>query len=85
MEDTDRKKRLEMVRAMARLLRRHEREVVRLRLQGLTDAQIGHRLGISRAAVGMRMVRARRRIERELPVGYRPLVGGSRQHRGTAQ
>jgi DNA-directed RNA polymerase specialized sigma24 family protein len=77
----DIQKRREMLRQMARLLRPHERQVVRLRLRGLSDAQIGLKLGISRAAVGMRMVRVRRRIERDLPEAVRLLVGGSRAHR----
>jgi RNA polymerase sigma factor (sigma-70 family) len=48
------------------MMKPHERDVVLLRLDGLTYREIGARLGISRPAAGMRMVRARRRLREEL-------------------
>ncbi len=60
------------------LLKPGEREVVVLRLRGLNDRQIGERLGIGRAAVSMRMVRARRRIAQCVP-DVAGLLGGRRR------
>jgi excisionase family DNA binding protein len=49
------------------LLEPEELVVAALRLEGLSDTQIGDLLGIGRAAVSRRMERARERIIRALP------------------
>jgi hypothetical protein len=59
------------------LLRPEELIVAALRLEGLTDGQIGRLLGLTRAAVSYRMQQAQERIAAEAPE-LAPAVAGRR-------
>lgn len=59
------------------LLTPAEREVAVLRAKGLLDWQIAEILSIRRAAVAMRMVRARQRVARQAPQ-LAPYLSGHR-------
>ncbi len=63
------------------LLKPDERVVVALRLKGYYDREIGQQLGITRAAVTMRMVRARRRLAKDNPE-LADRLGGRRKRVG---
>jgi len=71
---------LKILAAVRATLRPHEWAVERLRWAGLTYPEIAARLGISRSAVAMRMLRARRRAARVRP-DLLPWLQDGRQRR----
>ena len=66
-----------------RLLTPGEVMVAVLRDEGHTDAEIAERIGVARSTVTWRMIRARRRIARELPEAARWLQGRRRRKRSS--
>ena len=64
-----------------KLLRPDEAFVALLRAQGYSDAEIARRIGVARSTVTWRMIRARRRIARDLPEAARWLLGRRRRRR----
>ncbi len=70
----------DMFQEIIALLEPEELVVAALRLEGLSDAQIGALLGITREAVGLRLRRACQRII-QLKPDLAPLLRGRRQSR----
>ena len=66
-----------------KLLTLDELMVAVLREEGHTDAEIAERIGVTRSTVTWRMIRARRRIARELPEAARWLQGRRRRKRSS--
>jgi hypothetical protein len=64
------------------LLTPEEKVVAMLRVEGLSDGEIGRLLDVDRAAVGMKMIRVRRRITQRLP--HLSLFLSGRRRRGGA-
>jgi DNA-binding transcriptional ArsR family regulator len=63
-----------------RALEPEELVIAALRLEGLSDAQIGHILGLSRSTVTRHLTRAQERIMRELPYTAGLLAGRQPDH-----